>query len=113
MDSTTLLIALFLAGEAIAALVAGWYVAWALRPQRGKEQFLDRLVIRDIRVALGGAPIAFIVAYSLVRFAIPELGLGPLVPPFGALLIGVPIAVMLFGPIDDAIQVWRDRRAAS
>lgn len=110
MDSTTLVIALFLAGEAIAAIFAALYVAVALRPQKGQEPFLDRLVHRDLRVGLGGAPIAFIVAYSLVRFAVPELGLGPLVPPLGALLIGIPIAVMLFGPIDDAIQVWRDRR---
>lgn len=112
VDSATLGIALFLAAEAVVAIAAALYIALSLRPERGKEPFLDRLVNRDIRVAVGGAPIAFIVVYSLVRFAVPELGLGPILPPLGALLIGIPIAVMLFGPIDDGLTIWRERRRA-
>lgn len=111
MDFTTLVIALFLAGESLLAIVASLYVAVVLNPERGKEAFLDRLINRDIRIAIAAAPIAFVVSYSLARFAIPELALGPLVPPFGALLIGIPLAVLLLGPIDDALTVWKERRA--
>jgi hypothetical protein len=110
MDTTTLIIAVLLLAEAIAAVVATLYVKIALRREQGKEPFLDRLINRDVRVALAGVPIAFVVGYSLVRFAVPELTLGPLVPPFGALLIGIPLALMLVGPISDAAVVWRERR---
>lgn len=110
MDSVTLVLALLLLAEACIAVGATVYIASVTAPVKGQERFLDRLVHRDKRVAFAGAPIVFVIVYSLVRFAVPELGLGPLMAPFGALMIGIPLAVLLWGPIDDAIVIVRERR---
>lgn len=109
MDEATLIISVLLLVEAIAAIAGAIYVALALAPDRGKEPFLDRLVNRNLRVAVAGAPIVVIVVYSLIRFGLPHFALGPLTPPFGALLIGISMALLLWGPISDAITIWRER----
>jgi hypothetical protein len=110
MDSAVAIIAGLLLLESIAAIAGAVYVAWTLRAERGREPFLDRLINRNLRVAIGTAPIVFLVVYSLVRFGLPQLQLGPLEPPFGALLIGVALALLLWGPISDAITIWQERR---
>lgn len=110
MDPLTLLISLLLGGEIVAALVATAYIVRRHSQLIDKAPFLTMLVNRNVRVALGGAVIGAVILYSLVRYALPELHLSPLLPPLGALLIGIPLALMLFGPISDGYVWWRESR---
>jgi hypothetical protein len=64
-------------------------------------------------VAVGAVPILLIVVYSLLIYAEPEWHLQPLARPWGALAVGLPIVVFLYGVISDAIQFHRDRTIGS
>jgi hypothetical protein len=66
------------------------------------------LLLLESIAAIAGA---VYVAWTLrAEFGLPQLQLGPLEPPFGALLIGVALALLLWGPISDAITIWQERR---
>jgi hypothetical protein len=84
-------------------------VQWHL-PVRGQAKFLDRLVARDVRVTAAGLAIGALVIYSLMRFALPGLGLPAILPPWGSALIGIVLAVLLWGPIDDWLTIRRERK---
>jgi hypothetical protein len=110
MDPVTLLIVLALSVEIPAALVAVAYILYVQWPVRGQARFLDRLVKRDVRVALAGAAIGTVVAYNLFRFALPESGIPQIPPPWSSIIIGGALIVLLYGPIDDGLTLWRERR---
>lgn len=112
MDPLTLLIVLALSVEIPAALIAVAYIVRVQRPVKGQAPFLDRLVKRDLRVALAGLVIGTIIAYSLLRFALPEWNLPQIAPPWSSVFIGGALIVLLIGPIDDALTIWRERRSA-
>lgn len=101
-----MVIALGLGAECVAVLISVAYILRRYSQLDDKAPFLTRLVHRDVRIALVGTLIGAVIVYSLARYALPQLDLSPFVPPFGALLIGVPLAVLLWGPISDALQ-WR------
>jgi hypothetical protein len=109
----TLAISVGLGGMAIRCIMAARYVrSWYHRHGQG-DPYLRRLADRDTRVARGGALILGVIGYSLLRLALPALGLGPLVPPFGALLIALPLVWMMWGPIDDERTIKADGRPRS
>lgn len=90
----------------LAAIVSGLYI-WLVYDQRDREDsrdalFLTRLVIRDLRVAVCGAIILGYLALSTAG-----LGLGR---PWGAIIVGVPVIILLYGPTSDAL-LWRRERA--
>ena len=108
VDELTLVITVTLIVEIVASMIATVYVAYRYRGLDDKAPFLARLVQRDIRVAFAGAFIGIVIVYSLIRFSVPALQLGPIPPPWGALLVAVPVGLMLLGPIWDAITWWRE-----
>lgn len=110
MDLATAIITVALLGEAVMALVATALIVRWHAPLRGQARFLDKLVERDIRVAVAGGLIAVVIVYSLARFGFPALNLPPLVPPLGAILISIPLALMLLGPILDYLTIRRERK---
>ncbi len=110
MDGVTFILTLFLTAEVVLSLIAAAYIVTVYRPVRGQAPFFDRLAVRDVASALSGALIGAVAIYSLVRFIDPGLGLEPLVPPIGALAVAIPLFVLLYGPISDAIAIWRERR---
>lgn len=69
------------------------------------ELFLERLKDRNTRVGIGAACIAVLIVYSLVRYSLPFLDLGPLIAPVGSILIGSALAWMMWGPVDDWLTV--------
>lgn len=104
----TLTIALLLGAECVAVLVAVAYILRRYSQLDDKAPFLTRLVHRDVRIALAGVIIGATIVYSLVRYSLPQLDLGPLLPPLGALAVGIPLAVLMYGPISDAVQWWKE-----
>lgn len=110
MDLATAVVTLALLGEALGCLAATALIVRWHAPLRGQSRFLDRLVDRNIRVAIGGGVIAAVIVYSLARFGFPDLNLPALVPPLGAILISIPLALMLAGPILDYLTIRRERR---
>jgi len=110
VDPITLLVTLALTTEiTLTAYATMRIVKWYL-PVRGQSSFLDRLVTRDVRVALAGVVIGGVVIYSLLRYSLPELGLPPILPPFGTIIIGSVLAVLLWGPISDWLTLRREQR---
>jgi multisubunit Na+/H+ antiporter MnhF subunit len=111
VDGITAALTLFMSVEVVIALVAAAYIVSVYRPVRGQAPFFDRLAVRDAAAAMAGAVIGAVAIYSLLRYIQPEWGLAPLIQPVPAILVGVPIVVLLYGPIADAIAIWRSRRA--
>jgi len=101
--SVTLLAVLFSA----AAIVSAAYIVWVYRhrnvtpDQRVGELFLTRNVVRDVRVAVCATIILGYLALALAGY-----GLGR---PWGAIVIGIPVIVLLYGPTGDAL-LWRKER---
>lgn len=110
MHPLVLVAAVVLLAEAVACLIAAGYVVSKYLQIEGGDKYLRRLVVRNVRVAAGAGLIALVIGYSLARFALPDLSLEPLVPPLGALLIALPLAWMMWGPIADALQWWKESR---
>lgn len=108
MDEFTLVLTVALIVEIVAAMIATVYVTYRYNQLEDKAPFLARLVLRDARVAFGGALIGIVIVYSLIRYSVPGLQLGPIPPPIGAFLIALPVSIMLLGPIWDAITWWRE-----
>lgn len=88
----------------IACVLAGVYILYVYRQRNEDAPFLTRLVHRDLRVSIASAGIAALVFVSYV--------LEPLPRPWGAVVIGVCLIAMQYGPIEDAIQWFRERREA-
>ncbi len=86
---------------ALICVVSGTYVYAVYRQRHEEALFLTRLVHRDVRVSLASAVIAGVIAWSYL--------LDPLPRPWGALLTGAALIVMMLGPIDDAL-LWRRER---
>jgi len=108
LDPLTGLIVLALAFEIPACLIAVVYILRVQWPVRGQAPFLDRLVKRDVRVALSGLVIGSVIVYNLLRLA--GFNLSPIPSPWSSVLIGCALIVLLWGPIDDALATWRERR---
>lgn len=109
MDPVTLFLALGLGAESLVCLYSVVrFRTWYRRKGEG-DPYLARLRNRNTRVGLGAAGIAVLVIYSLVRYALPELEIGPLVAPVGSILIGSSLAWMMWGPIDDWLTVRNDK----
>lgn len=98
--------------------VATWYLRHVYLSDRRvgsdglplRSAFLRR-AWRSAALVTGAAyPIAFIVSYSLLRQARPDLDLGGLPPGVGATVIGVGLLAGLIVPHWLAIAVWLDRR---
>lgn len=98
--------------EGTAALASGVYIAIVYHQRREDSEYLRRLVVRDWRVAAGAVPILIVVVYSLLVFAFPDR-LTPIARPWGSIAVCIPIAVFLYGVVDDARQFYRDRRLGS
>lgn len=95
---------------AIAALISTAYISWVYAQRREDAVYLALLVKRDRRVAVGGVLILGLSTYSLVRVAFPDLMLVAIPPPGPGVLITIAIELMLWGVINDALQMHRDRR---
>jgi hypothetical protein len=87
----------------VAAVVSGLYVIYVYRNRYEEAPFLTRLVHRDVRVSTASTVILVYLA-----FALSGVSLGP---PWGGLLIAIAVWTMEYGPIEDAITWWRERRA--
>lgn len=105
MDPVTLAASIFLGVEAVTCVFASWRFRVWYTSKGESDPYLGRLSIRNIRVGLGAALICVVIVYSLLRFALPNLELGALLPPIGALLIALPLAWMMWGPIADWLEV--------
>lgn len=110
-DGVTLLVAIVVAVESVAALVAAGYIVKVYRERREDAPFLTRLVKRDVRVALGGLLIAVLVAYALLVFAAPDLGLTFIPRPWPSLIIAVAVGLMEWGVISDALTFYQERKS--
>lgn len=108
MDDVTLWISLGLAAEVVAALLAAAYVVRRYRGLDDRAPFLAVQVRQVVGLAAGGALIGAVLVYTLLRFELPDLQLGPIPAPWGVLLIAVPLAVALAVPIWTAIVWWRE-----
>lgn len=100
-DPITLTIIVALLITAVTASLSGAYITWVYHQRTEEALFLTRLVHRDLRVAIASAVIVLYMALSLAGF-----GLGR---PWGAVAIGIPIIVLMIGPIGDAL-LWRKER---
>ena len=98
----TLVVTLIDVAIAIGAVISTLYIIYVYRQRREEALFLTRLVHRDIRVGVGGG---IIVGYIALSYSGYTLG-----PPWGGLIISLAVALMLIGPIDDAILWFRERR---
>jgi uncharacterized protein (DUF2062 family) len=87
---------------ALAAVLSTIYIVHVYRQRKEEALFLTRLVHRDIRVGIGGG---IIVAYIALAYSGYTLG-----APWGGLIVSLAVGLMLIGPIDDAIQWFRERR---
>ena len=86
---------------AIASIASSFYIAWVYRQRKEESAFLTHLVNRDIRVSLASAWILGYIAVALAGYSLAR--------PWGALAIGIPVVVMMIGPISDA-WLWRSER---
>lgn len=91
----------------VTCVIAGVYIHHVYRqiserPEAKEARFLTRLVHRDLRVSAASGVIALLVVNSYI-------GTGPLPRPWGALLVGGALMVMMAGPIGDAL-LWRKER---
>lgn len=110
-DLITLAIAVCVGVLSAAAIVSWLYVERVYRERSAEAAELTRLVKRDRRIALGGSIVEVIVVWSLLSFLWPSV-FQVLPRPWGAVLIGVVVALMMLGPIDDAVAFRRLREAA-
>lgn len=111
MDPVTLGVTLVLGAEIAVACYAAVQLVRFHEPLKGQARFLDRLIKRDVRVALAGLAIGAVVVYALLRWALPAWNLPELPRPWGSLLIGGALMVALWGPIDDWLTVRRERQS--
>lgn len=88
-------------GFAIAAIISAAYCFWIYRQRNEEALFLDRLVRRNIRVAIAAAVIFVYIFLSRL-----ELTPGR---PWGGLIITIAVIAMMYGPISDAL-LWRKER---
>lgn len=104
----TLLASLLLFVEAIGCIVAVIYFRrWYARHGQG-DPYLRRLRNRNTRIAAGASVITGLIVYSLVRYALPELAIPPLLPPLGSVLIALVLSWLMWGPISDALTIHRE-----
>ncbi len=94
--------------EAGCTVVAGLYVRWVNGQRKEESRYLDMLISRDTRVALGCGALTLLTVFALVRVINP--GIPPLPQPWGAIWLVVSLVPMMWGPISDALQFRRDRR---
>lgn len=94
----------------VAAVVAYRYLRSAIGDGIRRSRLLRHYLFRNRRVALAGAGIAFLGSYALLRFVRPDMGLPAIPSPWTTITIVVCIDLMLWGPISDAIAVYRMRR---
>lgn len=99
IESTVVYLAAFVA---IVAIISTLYIVNIYRQRHQEALFLTRLVVRDVRVGVCAAVILIYLALAL-----SDRGLGR---PWGAIVIGIPVIVMLYGPTSDAMLWWRERR---
>jgi hypothetical protein len=85
----------------IGAVVSGGYILWIYRQRFESALFLDRLVNRDLLAAACGAVILAYLALALSGYSLGK--------PWGAIVIGVPGILLLWGPTSDAL-LWRKER---
>lgn len=91
----------------IVCVISGVYIQRvygeiAKRPDAKEALFLKRLVARDLRVAAASGTIsALIVGSYLIGQPLPK--------PWGAVITGGALMVMMAGPIGDAL-LWRRER---
>lgn len=100
VENATIVMAL---AFSLAAVASGLYVTWIYRHRHEEAPFLTRLVRRNQRVALAATVILVYLALALSDF-----GLGR---PWGAVIIGGAVCLLLVGVIDDAVTWYRERRA--
>lgn len=89
--------------ESIFAVIAGAYIVKVYRERHEDAPFLTRLVKRDVRVATGGLLIVAVVVYTLITYALPQLGWEFIPRPWASVLIGLAIGLMEWGVISDAL----------
>lgn len=102
MDLVTLGVVIACLATGAASVVSSFYIVYVYRQRTEEALFLDRLVRRDVRVAVAAAVILAYLAVSLTGH--------PLDRPWGAVLIGGAVIVMQIGPVGDALLWFLERR---
>jgi hypothetical protein len=87
---------------ALAAGVSALYIYYVYHQRHEDALFLTRLVHRDLRVSLASAVILIYIVLALSGFSLGK--------PWGALIIGGAITIMMIGPISDAL-LWKKERS--
>lgn len=90
---------------AVACVVSGAYVFHVYQQRHEEALFLTRLVHRDVRVSIASSLIAGVIAWAYLVEPLPR--------PWGGLVIGAALIVMMTGPISDALLWRRERRRLS
>ena len=86
----------------IACGASGLYMANVYRQRYEDGRLLRRIIVRNIRVSIAATAVAVLVAYSYLNDPLPR--------PWGAVVLGVALVAMMWGPISDAVLIWRERR---
>jgi Zn-dependent protease len=109
-DPVTLLFTVAVFIEALWCIRATRRLAAVYQTRLFESAFFSRLVTRNKRVAyIGGGAIAAVVIWGLLSWVFPEYV--PVIPrPWGSVLVGIALMVMLAGPILDERYVSRIRK---
>lgn len=108
MDPITLIASILLGIESVGCIVATIYFRRWYAAHGQNDPYLGRLRNRNSRIAVGAGVITALIVYSLMRFALPQLDIPPLIPPLGALLIALVLSWLMWGPISDALTVHNE-----
>lgn len=108
MDPITLIASLLLGLESVGCILATVYFRRWYAAHGQDDPYLKRLRNRNTRIAVGAGILTAVIVYSLVRFALPELAIPPLIPPLGALLIALVLSWLQWGPIADALTIHNE-----
>jgi hypothetical protein len=101
-EGVTLFVIVVAAIVAVAAIVSALYILMVYRQRHEDSLFLTRLVHRDVRVSFASA---VILVYLIMALSGASFG-----RPWGAVVIGVPVILMMIGPVSDALLWYRERR---
>lgn len=106
----TLAVAVVIGILSAAAVVAAIYVQSVYNEREADVREFRRLVKRDRRIAFGGLIVELLVVWACLAAVWPET-FQPIPRPWGAVAIGIVVALMMYGPIDDAIAFRELRRS--
>ena len=100
-ELVTIIVLVVAAVTAVAAIISSVYIGWIFNQRQEDALFLTRLVHRDIRVSLASAVILGYLALVMLGYSLGK--------PWGALVIGIPVIIMMWGPVSDA-RLWHSER---